>query len=113
MTNIVQMPHQAADWSAIVAELCEIIDVKPMRYMAIEAAEWPVQREMLYDAAESTSMAQRPSWAYLRAIVNRCIAEGCTSSSQYQQRQLRHAQRYRENSPSWRKATQELLDQIG
>lgn len=84
-----------------------------MRYMAIEAAEWPVQREMLYDAAKSTSMAQRPSWAYLRAIVNRCIAEGCTSSSQYQQRQLRHAQRYRENSPSWRKATQEILDQIG
>ena len=52
MTNIVQLPNNSADWSAIVAELCEIIDVKPMRYMAIEAAEWPVQREMLYDAAE-------------------------------------------------------------
>ena len=51
MTNIVQLPNNSADWSAIVAELCEIIDVKPMRYMAIEAAEWPVQREMLYDAA--------------------------------------------------------------
>ena len=68
MTNIVQLPNNSADWSAIVAELCEIIDVKPMRYMVIEAAEWPVQREMLYVAAESTSMAQRPSWAYLRAL---------------------------------------------
>ena len=71
-------------------------------YMAIDIDRWHaagLPASVIMCAMDSTCTAPRPSWAYLRAIINCLMAEGVRTVQQYQARAAAHASRRKSAMP--------------
>lgn len=85
------MPGAAASVDAvrISQEIAYIIGVDPRPYHA-DQVDWylrnGIEVGLLYEAAESTTLAPCPSWAYFKAIVRNCSQDGVRTQADYQKR---------------------------
>ncbi len=65
-------------------------------YMVHDVTRWVsqgIQDACIMAAMDSTCIAPRPSWAYLRAIMRALSVEGVRTAPQYHARQAAHGQR--------------------
>lgn len=90
MSNIVQLHPNSLTLEDVAYEL----GTRPLPFMRREWQEWleisRVSADMLELVLQDTLKAPRPSWAYFRAIVQRCIREGATTFDKYKQRSAAH-----------------------
>lgn len=77
------IPPEAAEAARIV---CQTIGIEAREYH-LEQVAWYMRNgfdtDLLYQAAESTAMAPRPTWAYFKGIMRRCAQDGCKNGAQY------------------------------
>lgn len=100
MSNIVNLALKApvcatgADKEALADELlqdiCYQLAIRPLPFMRAELlrmlSNLRCEPDMLLMALDDTLKAQRPSWAYFRAIVGKCSSEGVTTAEGYTKR---------------------------
>lgn len=87
---------QPADDPYVSLDYWESIIGPTYPYMAIDIDRWHaagLPASVIMCAMDSTCTAPRPSWAYLRAIINCLMAEGVRTVQQYQARAAAHASR--------------------
>lgn len=68
---------------ALGAQRCPPMAMREMEGALLDGMDVAV----IYRALDEASMAPRPSWAYARAILNRCFAEGALTLDAYELRQ--------------------------
>lgn len=106
MSNLVQLPCSTVYSPSLQVQLeeltrhiCYELGTRALPFMHREMHQFcfedGVELAMMYRALESTLKAPRPTWAYFRAIIIRCINEGVTTERQFSQRTLNHS-RYKE-----------------
>ena len=73
----------------IAAEIAYMIGADPRPYHADQIDYYlrcGIEVDMLYRAAESTTMAPYPSWAYFKAIIRNCARSDCFTAAAYDER---------------------------
>lgn len=66
----------------------------PVAEREIRAAmEQGMETEVFFSALDEAAGAPRPSWAYARAILRRCLAEGVKTAHDWDMRQALHARK--------------------
>lgn len=82
---------------AYIADELALYRVFPFmrRDLAVWRQNFAVSFDLIEAALRDTLKAPRPSWTYLARIVERCIAEGCLTGAQFEQRSRLHQQRKR------------------
>lgn len=95
MSNIVQLRPNSLTLEEVAFEL----GTRPLPFMRREWQEWleisRVSVDMLELVLQDTLKAPRPSWAYFRAIVQRCIREGALTFDAYTHRSATFYSRHR------------------
>ena len=99
MSNIVQFTPQESLLEDLLHQISYELGTRPLPFMRRELALWlencHVSHLMLELILSDTLLAPRPSWAYFRAIVQRCLCEGVTTFEAYKERQANFHRRKR------------------